>query len=136
MRLAKATVFLLIMAAIFVTSVVSLSTPREPITREEAMHISKNSKLVKEGMVTNGYSRVVEVNYSISSMVEQMKKLSAEKGEIYGRVPEGHGIWQVIWRARVRGTLMGYLVIVLIDAETGTLYYETKGVAFEVWELD
>jgi len=106
----------------------SLSTLGDPITKEEAIEISKNSQLVKEGLAAYGYFTFGAAYYN-SSWVEQMKKGHAR--EMYERVPEGHGVWKVHWTFTLsEGLWVGYTVIVVVDAETGTIIHETKGVGF------
>lgn len=107
------------------SSVNSLSALGNPITREEAIEISKKSELVKEGLAM-AYSFSVDATYYNSSMIEQMK-LGHNK-EVYEKVPEGHGAWEVIWG--IRKDVGGYLIIVIVDAENGMLVHEEKGVRF------
>lgn len=107
----------------------SLGTFGNALSKEEAIEITKRSNLVKEGITTYGFVSIGEVDYHNASWVEQMKKGHAR--EIYEKVPEGHSIWKVIWTFKPKGGLMtGYTVIVIVDAETGTLIHETKGVGF------
>ena len=49
--------------------------------------------------------------------------------EIFRKVPEEHVVWEVTWMIKKR--VGGYLVIVIIDAETGEIIHETMGVAFD-----
>lgn len=120
------TIALFVIAAFIVTSVNSLSALGNPITREEAIEISKNSNLVKESLAV-AYSFTIEANYYNSSMVEQLK--TSHLREIFENVPEGHSVWQVIWWFRYsEGLAAGYDIIVIIDAETGTIIHETQGI--------
>jgi len=120
-------IILTVIGVFILSSINSLSALGNPVTREEAIEISKKSELVKEGMATHGYFGIGEVGYYNSSWVEQMKKGHAR--ETYEKVPEGHGIWQVIWTFG-NGIMRGYTVIVIVDAETGAIIHETKGVGF------
>jgi len=119
----------IIMLAIgtFVVTSISIGALGGSITKEEAIEISKNSGLVKEGMSTYDHSQV-EAMYYNSSLVEQMKKGHA--GDIYEKVPEEHSIWKVTWAFNPGGLMIGYTVIVIVDAETGTIVYDTEGVGF------
>jgi len=96
-----------------------------PIGREEAIKISKNSELVKEGL-TIAHSFSVSATYYNSSMVEQMKL--GHNRELYENVPEGHGVWKVIWC--IHKDVSSYLIIVIVDAETGIIIHETTGIVF------
>ena len=119
-------VIILTVIGVFVlSSVSSLSAFGNPITRQEAIEISKNSDLVKEGLAI-AHSFSVDATYYNSSMVEQLKL--GHNREIFENVPEGHGAWEVVWGINRGGG--GYLIIVIVDAETGTVIHETKGVEF------
>lgn len=117
-------VLILVAIGVFVVSSVNLlGALGNPVTREEAIEISKNSELVKEGLAT-AHSFSVDATYYNSCMVEQMKQ--GYDRELYEKVPEGHGIWNVVWG--IHKGVGGYLIIVIVDAETGTINHETKGV--------
>jgi nicotinamide mononucleotide adenylyltransferase len=136
----------LIIGFFIVTSINSLNTLCTPITEEEAVRISKNSELVKEGLATNGYIVSIEATFYNSSWVERMKnytipwadpdeewvkRASKAMREKYENIPEGHSIWQVTWWLRTKEvSIEGYTVIVIVDAETGTIINETKGIGF------
>ena len=136
----------LIIGFFIVTSINSLNTLYTSITKEEAVRISKNSELVKEGLATDGYIVSIEATFYNSSWVERMKnytipwadpdeewvkQASKAMREKYENVLEGHSIWQVTWWLRTReAPIEGYTVIVIVDAETGTIIHETKGVGF------
>jgi len=123
-------IVLLVIGAFTITFVGSLSALSEPVTREKAIEISKNSKLVKEGMATFSFFGVVDVNYRNSSWVEQMKKGHARA--TYEKVPEGHSIWDVEWTFQIsEWGFVGYTVIVIVDVELAKIVYEKRGV---VWE--
>lgn len=140
---------LFVIAAFFVTSVNSLSALGDPITKEEAIEISKNSELVKEGFAV-AHSCGVEANYYNSSRLEELKnmkftytkKILNETTRLWEEVvveipsswasipiPEGHSIWQVVWDVNLG--VGGYLVIVIIDAETGSIIHEETGAGYE-----
>jgi len=103
-----------------------VETIRPPLPREEAIEISRNAKLVKEGLAI-AYGSGVDADYYNSSMVERLQK--SHLREIFIGVPEGHAVWEVTWM--INKGVGGYLVIVIIDAETGTIIHETMGVAFD-----
>lgn len=107
----------------------SLGTVGNALSKEGAVEITKCSNLVKEGIATYGFGSIGEVDYYNASWVEQMK--TGHASEMYEKVPQGHGIWEVIWVFTRANVWMGYTVIVIVDAETGTLIHETKGVGLE-----
>ena len=117
---------LLVIGAFIVTSINSLNTLGDPITREEAIEISKNSELVKEGLAISR-SFTIETNYRNSSMVEQLKLWNSE---LYEKVPEGHSVWKVIWWLTYQYPPGGHNVIVIVDAEMATIIHEKKGIAY------
>jgi len=117
---------LLIVAVFIVTSINSLNALGNPITREEAIEISKNSGLVKEGMATTQMASIDPTHYN-SSMVEQLR--GGHNWELYERVPVGDSVWKVVWWFSYWiGGSSGYTVIVIVDAETGIMIHETKGI--------
>lgn len=117
---------LLVVGTFIVTSINSLNALGNPITREEAIEISKNSGLVKEGMATTQRASIDPTHYN-SSMVEQLK--GGHNRELYERVPVGHSIWDVVWWFSYWiGSSSGYNVIVIVDAETGIMIHEKKGI--------
>ena len=104
----------------------SLNALGNPITREEAIEISRNSGLVKEGVATTERASIDPTHYK-SSMVEQLK--AGHNRELYERVPVGHSIWKVVWWFSYRiGSSSGYNIIVIVDAETGMMIHEKKGI--------
>lgn len=117
---------LLVVGTFIVTSINSLNALGNPITREEAIEISKNSGLVKEGMATTQRASIDPTYYN-SSMVEQLR--AGHNRELYERVPVGHSVWNVVWWFSYWiGSSSGYTVIVIVDAETGIMIHETKGI--------
>lgn len=105
----------------------SLPSLGSPVTREEAIEISKNSPLVKWSF-ENALGPQVEANYYNSSMVEWQKQWINK--EIYRRVPEGHGAWAVTWDFGYKERPGGFNVIVVIDAETSVIVHEDFGVIY------
>lgn len=127
---------LLAIAAFIATSANSLSSLGDPITKEEAIEISKNSELVREGMVAYGYFSYGAIFHN-SSWVEQTKKrwieMWGEVPEVHSLryLPEGRDIWEVGWTFLISEHIyVGYTVNVFIDAETGAIVYAAKGVGF------
>jgi len=117
------------------TSVSLLSIREVPLTREEAIEISKGSSLVKEGLAI-AYSISVEANYYNSQRIEQLREWHQEeifenvpKDEFWEeKVPKGHSVWEIIWYI---GTgIGGYNIGVIVDAEVGVIITEVKGIVF------
>jgi len=127
---------LLVIGGFIVASVDSLSALGDTITREEAIEISKNSELVKEGLAV-AYSFTIETNYYNHSRLEQLKKWHSDeifknvpKDEFWEeKVPKGHSAWEVIWWFRyAKGIAGGYNVIVIVDGETRIIIHQEKGI--------
>jgi hypothetical protein len=104
------------------TSLSSLSTLGRPISKEEAIEISRQSELVRKGLAdTHGFE--VEATYYNSSMVEKLK--AGHLREIFQKVPEGHSVWNVGWTAHK--TLYSSTIQVVVDAETAAIVDERGG---------
>lgn len=123
-----------------IASIYSLSVVGNPITKEEAIEISKNSELVKEGLAKAYRAGVSEANYHNSSWVEQMKNFTVpwadpneewvkrwtkEVREKYAKIPEGHSIWEIIWSIDLER--YSYFIIVIVDAEMGIMVHDETG---------
>ena len=118
---------LLVIGVFTATSLSSLTSPIALLTTEKATEISKKAELVRDGIATSRFYQVSEVTYHNSTWVALMKK--GHNKEMYARVPEGHGIWQVVW-VFTEFPISGYTVIVTVDAETGRIAHETLGIGF------
>jgi len=120
----------------FAFTLVSLMSIREvPLAREEAVEISKGSSLVKEGLGI-AYSFSVEANYYNSQRIEHLREWhqneifkNVSKDEFWEeKVPKGHNVWEIIWY--FSEGVGGYTIIVIVDAEVGTIINEMKGTRF------
>ncbi len=133
----KKAILLVVVAVAAILVVLFVSPPTTfsiPLSKEEAVEISKKSMLVKEGLAIAG-SFTIETGYYNSSMLEQLREWHSDKTFKNApkdafweeKVPAGHSVWQLIWWFRYPG-LGGYNVIVIVDAETASIIYETKGI--------
>jgi len=118
---------LLVIGTFIVSSLNLVTSPAVPLTKEGAMEVSKKAKLVRHGIATSRFSQISEVAYHNSTWVELMKK--GHNKEMYLKVPEGHGIWQIVWTF-MGFPVSGYTVIVIVDAEIGRITHETVGIGF------
>lgn len=122
-NLEKILIFLII-GVFVVTSASSLTGVGARITREEAVEISRNAELVEKGIAASNWSRA-GANFFNSSLVEQMKNtVNRDIKEIYEKVPEGHGVWRVVWIFPTNKISQHYEVFVIIDAENGAIVDE------------
>ncbi len=128
MKVEKA-IILLVIAAFLTTSVSSLSVIPDASTKDGAIEISKEAKLVKDGLVRS-QSFTVEAHYLNASAIEQLKK--GHLRAIFEKVPEGHSVWEVTWWFRPKRELWGYSVIVEVDSETGALIHEEMGIGLQL----
>jgi len=128
-------VTLVIVSFVF-ASVIILSIGEAPITREEAIEISKGSSLVKEGLAI-AYSVSVETHYYNSQRIEQLREWhqneifkNVPKDEFWEeKVPKGHNVWEIIWW--ISTGIGGYAIIVIVDAEAGVIITEVKGIGLD-----
>jgi hypothetical protein len=121
-------IILLTIAVLSATCIYSVRVLEGRITEEEAIEISKSSEVVKEGMASHGYFSFEATYYNLS-WVEKMKK--GHNRNFCEKVPEGHGIWEVDWTFTVsKECFIGYITIIIVDAEWGIILHETKGVSF------
>lgn len=118
-----------------ITSIYSLSALCNPITKEEAIEISKNSELVKEGLAV-AYSISIEANYYNCQRIKQLKEWHQDeifknvpKDEFWEESPEGHTAWEIVWYIHLG--VGGYLIIVIVDAEMGIMIHEELGIGME-----
>jgi len=131
-------IIIVVIGTLIVTSAGLLYSPvlSNPVTREEAIEISKNSELVREGLaVARGFT--IETHYYNSSGLEQLREWHSD--EIFKnipkdafweeKVPEGHTAWQIVWWFGDTGAPSeGYAVIVIVDADMGMIIHEEKGI--------
>lgn len=117
-------IILLALAAGYMLPVITLYGP--VMSTEEAVEMSKNSELVKEGMQIAKVT--IEVHYFNSSTVETFR--NGFNAEDFERVPEGHAAWEIIWWFALKDNPGGYNVIVVVDAETGVIAYDAKGIRY------
>lgn len=108
------------------TSICLLGIREIPLTREEAIEISKGSSLVKEGLAKSRYT-TIETHHYNSQRIEELKEWHSDI--FWGqKVPEGRSVWEIIWYFS-RG-IGGYNVIVIVDAEIGAILSEEEGIEF------
>jgi hypothetical protein len=111
----------------------------DPISREEAIERSKDSELVREGLVL-AHAFGIDANYHNSSGLEQLRKWHSDKlfenvskdAFWEERVPKGHAAWEIIWwfSGDEGSSAQGYDVIVIVDAKTTRIIFETLGDKF------
>lgn len=120
---AEKMIVLFVIGTFTIISISSFNAFGNPLTKEEAVEISKNSGLVKEALATTPKSISIEANFYNSSMVEQLEKGPAR--DVFERVPDAHSVWEIIWY--FSWGVGGHPVIVIVDAEIGTLIYDLTG---------
>jgi len=149
-NLEKVLVFL-VLAVFLVASVSSFIVAEIPVSREQAIGISRKSQLVQQGLLTsssfeieaNYYnaSRVEELQRQREQLIEQLNRWRREQGhgqlenvtkDDYWefKVPEGHSVWEVIWWFNNPGFVGGYNAIVIIDAERAVIIDEPAGIGW------
>ena len=125
-RIGKALVFVVVALVFIPTIMQSFSGLSGPITRDDAIEVSRNSELVKKSL-TDWQLINIETNFYNSSDVEWMKK-SHPNGP-WEKIADGHNAWEVIWWFRYP-PCGSRNVIVIVDADTGVLSYDERGAIF------
>jgi hypothetical protein len=132
-NLEKATVLLiiemLVAIGLFVPTCPNLLiTFSNPMRKEEAIEISKNAKLFKEGIaVTLRYSSYAY--FYNSTMVDRLKH--GHNRLLYQEVPQGHSIWEVEWTFLYQEKPGGYIILIIVDAETGIITHQVMGAGLD-----
>jgi hypothetical protein len=127
---------LFVIGVFIVTSASVLSEAFVPITREQAIGISRKSELVREGLAI-AKSHTIESNYYNSSRLKQLAELhttpifmDVPRDSFWERrIPEGHTAWEIIWL--FDEGIGGHSVIVVIDAERAITVIESMGIGLE-----
>lgn len=123
-------------AVLLLTSVYSLIPLPAPMTREQAIEVSKTSELVRDGLRV-ARSFTVETHYYNTSQLEELEKWhstpifkNVPKSAFWeGKVPAGHSAWEVLWWFSGFGAPSeGYVVIVIVDAEKREIIHQEKGI--------
>jgi hypothetical protein len=105
-----------------------LITFSNPMRKEEAIEISKNAKLFKEGIaVTLRYSSYAY--FYNSTMVDRLKH--GHNRLLYQEVPQGHSIWEVEWTFLYQEKPGGYIILIIVDAETGIITHQVMGAGLD-----
>ncbi|HEY4675135.1 MAG TPA: hypothetical protein VIH48_03675 [Candidatus Bathyarchaeia archaeon] len=113
----------------------NITDTESEITQEEAIEISKNATLVKEAIATAKICGV-GADYYNSSMLEKLREWHSDelfknvpKDEFWEeKLPQGHTAWEIEWGFGYLTRFGGYIVIVVVDATTGTIIEESRGI--------
>jgi hypothetical protein len=115
-----------VVASLAVTSTGMLVGMGEPITREEAVGISRNTRIIYEAFTWGGelaYGEHVvyelDVHYWNTTYIGRLKEKYPNVVE-WQNLPTDHGVWRVDWNIIVPGYLVGHY----IDELTGQILFE------------
>jgi len=123
----------LVVLSFTLTLMSTLIVAGNPLTREEAIEISRNSELVKQSLaIARSFS--IETHYYNLSALENLRQWhsdpifqNASKDSFWEeKLPDGHTAWEVIWWFNYYRA-GGLSVQVIVDAETGTMIHEAAG---------
>jgi hypothetical protein len=150
-------IVLFVISVFVVTAIISISEANGPITREEAIEISKNAEEVKHGLAKVGSSETgwfrIDAYYCNSSRIEELKILREQDIEELNRwrreqgyawfgnvtkddywefkVPEVHSVWNLVWAFGGYGASAEFYTLgVIVNAETGAIISVYPGVIF------
>lgn len=112
----------LVILNLVLTSITALVLSSHPLSRDEAVELSRNSELVcilMEDAV--GYS--LEVHYMNKTQVNRARETNPRLQEIY---PEDRSVWTITWYIHPEDAPSAYAHVVshVIDAETGQILHE------------
>jgi hypothetical protein len=118
LNLERIMVMLVIVSFAF-TSVNLLSAQGSPITREEAIEISKNTPIVQEALSYVGMSSRVTADHWNATYIILLKQEHPNLREIEN-LPEDHSVWRIFWVIFPPG----YHILHYIDDLTGEVLHE------------
>jgi len=112
----------LVIASFAFTSINTLIAVGGPITREEAIEISRNTKLVRSRLEeADRYS--FEIRHFNQTQIEKIIEQYPDRRAWY---PKDHGAWDITWYFHPRGAVSAVARVVshTIDDETGQILFE------------
>jgi hypothetical protein len=90
----------------------------EPLTREEAIAISKTSPIVQTALSEAGDRMTLEVDYFSAAYISSWAEKSSS--DVLEKLPRDHGVWKIHWI----NDAPGWRIVHLIDELTGQILYE------------
>jgi hypothetical protein len=115
----------LVICVLLASCAYSLPTIGSPITKEEAIEISKSASAFREACAVAQYY-AVGATYINSSQVELLRQ--SWQRETLEKALEGHGAWSVEWCFSYNARPVDFAVGVIVDAGTGLIAFDAKGV--------
>lgn len=106
---------LLVICVFLATCAYSLPAIGSPITKEEAMEISKSADAFRDACLV-GHYYAVDADYADPPLAPQ-----------YKGVVEGYGAWEIVWAFANDAFPATFVVLVAVDAGFGKIVYDTKG---------
>ena len=94
----------------------------DSLSREEAIEISRNSKLVRS-LLEDSDRYTLEVHYMNETQVNKTREEQPWLQKFY---PKDHSVWSVTWYIHPEGAVSAFAHVVshVIDAETGQILHE------------
>jgi len=109
---------MLVVASFVLTSIGILMVQAIPLTREEALEISRNTTIVQTALNEGKGMLAIEANHWSAAHIRSLKR--KYPGDVYEKLPYDHGVWRVCWDI----TPPGYQILHFVDELTGEILYE------------
>jgi RNA-splicing ligase RtcB len=91
----------------------------EPLTREEAIAISKTSPIVQTALSEAGDKTTLKVKYYSAEYIRSWAEKSSD--DVLEKLPRDHGVWLVYWI----NDAPGWRITHYVDELTGKILYES-----------
>lgn len=120
---AEKVIVTVIVLSFVLTSMNVLSAATGPITREEAVEISRNTPVVQQAMSEAVDALIVTADYWSADYINSVRQEGP--GDVMEKLPSDHGAWRIGWN----NAAPGYHILHFIDELTGQILYEMRFVA-------
>ncbi len=96
-----------------------------PVTREGAIHLSRNTPSVQE-FLEDATTHWVNATYSDEELVRLWKEGNPER---FSNLPDDHGVWEIVWTIRLKPSGISQTSLYhYVDEETGEILVELRGI--------
>lgn len=113
----------LVVLSFALTSINTLIAAGNPITREEAIEISRNTPIVQQALSEAGGRVIVEADYWSTEYINSLR--GKYPSDVTEKLPNDRGAWRVRWN----NDAPGYHILHFVDELTGQILYEMWFVA-------
>jgi hypothetical protein len=120
---AEKVIVVLVVASFALTSMSTLITAGNPLTKEEAIEISRNTAIVQQALDETGGEMIVEAEYWSAEYINSL--MGKYPSDVTEDLPNDHGVWRVHWV----NYAPGYRILHFIDELTGKVLHESWFIA-------